>query len=82
MHHIDEALKQYSALITILNYICLGHSRKTSIKSHEYLLHVGRVEDFGDLRIDVYLDVQGKGHSQILYLIDYIVYGFHLRYEI
>ena len=36
------------------------------------------VVGFGDLSIDVFLEVQNKRYSQILYLIDYIAYGLHL----
>ena len=36
------------------------------------------VVGFGDLSIDVFLEVQDKRYSEILYLIDYIAYGFHL----
>ena len=31
------------------------------------------VVDFGDLNIDIFLEVQDKRYSQILYLIDYVV---------
>ena len=37
---------------------------------------------FGDLSIDVSLEVQKKRYSYILYLIDYIAYGLHLWYKI
>ena len=40
------------------------------------------VVDFGDLNIDIFLEVQDKKYSQRLYLIDYIAYGFHLWYNI
>ena len=40
------------------------------------------VVDFEDLSIDVFLEVQNKRDSEILYLIDYIVYGLQLWYEI
>ena len=36
--------------------------------------HVVSVED---LNIDIFLEVQNKKYSQILYLIDYVVPGFH-----
>ena len=35
------------------------------------------VVDFGDLNIDLFLEVQNKRYSQILYLIDYVVPGLH-----
>ena len=35
------------------------------------------VVSFGDLNIDMFLEVQNKRYSQILYLIDYVVPGFH-----
>ena len=41
--------------------------------------HVVRFED---LSIDIFLEVQNKRYSQILYLIDYIAYGLHLWYKI
>ena len=37
--------------------------------------HVG---GFGDLSIDVFLEIQDKKYSQILYLIDHIANGLHL----
>ena len=37
---------------------------------------------FEDLNIDMFLEVQNKRYNQILYLIDYIVYGLHLLYDI
>ena len=40
------------------------------------------VVGFLDLFIDVFLEVQNKRSSSILYLIDYVVYGFYLCYEI
>ena len=35
------------------------------------------VVDFGDLNIDILLQVQDKKYSQMLYLIDYVVPGLH-----
>ena len=32
---------------------------------------------FGDLNIDIFLEVQDKKYSQILHLIDYVVPGLH-----
>ena len=40
------------------------------------------VVDFGDLNIDISLEVQDTKYSQILYLIGYIAYGPHLWYKI
>ena len=40
------------------------------------------VVGFLDFCIDVFLEVQNKRYSLILYLIDYIVYGLHLWYKI
>ena len=40
------------------------------------------VVSFEDLNIDIFLEVQNKRCSQILYLIDYITYGLDLWYEI
>ena len=36
------------------------------------------VVGFLDLFIDIFLEVQDQKYSSILYLIDYIAYGFHL----
>ena len=36
------------------------------------------VVGFLDLFIDVFLEVQNKKDIQILYLIDYVAFGFHL----
>ena len=35
------------------------------------------VVSFEDLNIDIFLEVQNKRYSQILYLIDYVVHGFY-----
>ena len=35
----------------------------------------------GDLTIDISLEIQNKKDSWILYVTDYIVYGFHLCYK-
>ena len=35
------------------------------------------VVSFEDLNIDIFLEVQNKRYSQILYLIDYVVPGLH-----
>ena len=35
------------------------------------------VVGFGDLNIDIFLEVQNRRYSQILYLIDYVVPGLH-----
>ena len=37
---------------------------------------------FGDLSIDVFLEVHNKSYSQILHLIYYIAYGLHLWYKL
>ena len=37
----------------------------------------GHVVGFGDLNVDIFLEVQNKRYSQILYLIDYVVPGLH-----
>ena len=36
---------------------------------------------FEDLNIDIFLEVQNKRYSQMLYLIDYIVPGLHFWYK-
>ena len=41
-----------------------------------------RVVSFLDFVIDVLLEGQSKRYRQILYLIDYIVYGLRLWYKI
>ena len=38
------------------------------------------VVGFGDLSIDVFLEVQHRRYSGVLYLIDYIAYGLDLWY--
>ena len=40
------------------------------------------VVGFLDFFIDVFMEVQNKRYSKILYLIDYIAYGLHLWYKI
>ena len=35
-----------------------------------------------DFFIDVFLKVQNKKYSKVLYLIDYIVYGLHLCHKV
>ena len=40
------------------------------------------VVGFEDLSIDVFLEVQNRRHSYMLYLIEYIAYGLHLWYKI
>ena len=40
------------------------------------------VTGFGDLRIDMTLEVQNKTYIQIVYIINYIVYGSHSCYKI
>ena len=40
------------------------------------------VVDFWDLNIDIFLEVQDKRYSYILYLIGYIAYGLRLWYKI
>ena len=55
------------------------------VKKAYYILagFAGRhVVGFEHLSIDVFLEVQNRTYSQILYLIGYIVYGFHLWYKI
>ena len=44
----------------------------------EAILVAGQhVVSFEDLNIDIFLEVQNKRYSQILYLIDYVVPGLH-----
>ena len=40
------------------------------------------IVEFGDLNIDIFLEVQDKKYSYILYLINYIAYGLHVWYNI
>ena len=52
----------------------------TKVKKTYYMSagFAGRhVVDFGDLNIDISLEVQDKRYSQALYLIDYVVPGLH-----
>ena len=36
-----------------------------------------RIVGFGDLSIDIFVEVQNERYSRILYLIDYLVPGLH-----
>ena len=47
--------------------------RKTDYPSAGFAGH--RVVDFGDLSIDISLEVQSKTYNYILHLIDYIAHG-------
>ena len=51
-----------------------------------YYMSVGfagrHVVGFEELSIDVFLEVQDKRYSQILYLIDYIAHGLQFWYNI
>ena len=40
------------------------------------------VVGFGDLSIEVFVEVHNQKYRQILYLIDCIAYGLHLWYKI
>ena len=41
------------------------------------------VVEFEDLNIDVFLEVQSKKYSSILYLVNYIAYGLHgIKYKL
>ena len=70
---INEAHKQYSLLDTIFKYILdLQENIYKTVKTTYY--EAGRhVVGFGDLSIAVFLEVQNKTYSYILYLIDYNV---------
>ena len=58
---INEAHKQYKLLDTIFNYtFYLGPPGKHLQKNKENLLHV---VTFGDLNIDIFLEVQDKKYS-------------------
>ena len=85
---INKTRKQYSLLDTIFNYIfCLRPPGK-----HVYLspqnLHMSAGEAGRHVVgcflfvLDIFLEVQDQRYSQILYLINYIAYGFYLWYII
>jgi hypothetical protein len=80
IYTINETHKQYIILDTILNYIFyFGPPGKHLLKNPEHLLRGGRprhVVGFGDLSTDDFEEAQNERYSQILYLADYIVYGF------
>ena len=73
--------KQYGLLDTIFSYIFqFGPPGKYLYLSPKNRLSMGRrsrprIVDFLYLFIDMFLEVQDEKYSQILYLIDYIVYG-------
>ena len=71
--------------LTISFILDLQENIYTKVKKTYYMSagFAGRhVVGFGDLNIDIILEVQNKGYSQILYLIGYIDYGLHLWYKI
>ena len=73
---------QYFTISVILD---LQENIYTQIPKTHYMSagEAGRhVVGFLDLFIDVFLEVQIKRYSYILYLIDYIAYGRHLWYTI
>ena len=81
----NEAQKQHSLLDTIFDYIFYfgpPGSIYKKVKKTYYMLagfagqHVVSCED---LNIDSFLEVQNKRYSKILYLIDYVVPGFHFQ---
>ena len=79
---------QYSVFDTLSNYIFYFGPPGTHLYlSPQNLLHVdGRSRPTcsrcSSFLIDVYLEVQDKRYSKILYLVDYIAYGLHLLYKI
>ena len=71
----NEAQEQHSLLDTILKYIFdFGTSGKHLYSNPQNPLHV---IGFLYLFMNVFLEVQNKIYSQILYLIDYVVPGLH-----
>ena len=82
---MNEAHNKYIILDTILNYVIyLGpQGRYLQKPINENLLHVDGLRrptcsGFGNLSIDVFLEVQNRRYGFILHLINYLAYGFHL----
>ena len=63
-------------------FFYLGPPGKYVYLSPQNPLHVGwRCSRFSYFLIDIFLEIQDKKSSYILYLIDCIAYGFHLWYR-
>ena len=79
LHIINESHRQYSVVGTIFNYTVILNIQEHICKKIKtiYCMSAGDVVGIGDLSIDVFLEVQSKRYSQILYLIDYVVPGLH-----
>ena len=73
----------YIRSLTISFILDLQESIYKQIKNTYYMSasFAGRhVAGFGDLSIDVFLEVPNQRYSEILYPTDYIVYGLRLWY--
>ena len=79
----NEAREQHSLLDTIFDYILYFGSpgKHLYLSLQTYYMSAGfagrHVVGVGDLSTDVFLEVQSKRYSQMLYLIDYVVPGLH-----
>ena len=62
--------------MTISFILDLQENINKKVKKTYYML-AGFVVGFEDLNIDIFLEVQNKRYSQILYLIDHVVPGLH-----
>ena len=85
---MNEAHKRYSISATRLRtrFVtwALQKNFYNEIKKTYYMsasLAGQHVVSFGHLGVDMFLEVQSKRCGQLLYLINYIVYGLHLRYQ-
>ena len=69
----NEAQEQHSLLDTIFDYIFILDLQEIYLKYQKNIYYMSASGK-------IVLQVQNEKYSQILYLIDYIVYGFHLLY--
>ena len=70
--------------LTIYFILDLQENIYTQVPKTHYMSvgEAGRhVVGFLDLFIDVFLEIQNKRYSKILYLIDCVAYGLHLWYK-
>ena len=85
---ISDTHKDYCLSHSIFNYLLFlalqesiyGKVKKTYYVSAGFACR--RVVGLGDSSTDAFLDVENEKYSRRLYLIDYIVYGLHLRIEL
>ena len=73
--------EQYSLLDTIFNYMCYFGPPGKYLWTSKGNRPGRRVVGFGDLSIDMFLEVQNKTYIWILYLIDCIAYGPKFRHQ-